>query len=391
MRRDDWLGAELPAPLVPAGCDIRDFGFMPLVTRSLLESEMWITGTGEEVKAALRLWCVSWHQVPAGSLPAGERMLAALSGAGAGWPAVREHALRDWVLCGDGRLYHPELAVKALEAWLGKLAARISGAEGNAKRWGVGVDVSGMLREYADAVQRLARLSPTSDALKKEATAKLMLRASKLLKKEASPPDRKGEGEGQGDIIVTHAHEQMPLPVDNSVDDDDGVDKLMEEGEMVEQPVAEIPADQGGDVQPDAGGWRAWWSEQGVRVPRGRLSDFAKLAAGWTARGVSHERMAQALAQAAKVNAGGCVAWWPGYVDKVLSSLEICDKHMPRPGGGAGPDLAGEAAAAERAAALERERMAASARMLTDGAVQRHGLGRGSLRGLRERIAAGVA
>ena len=115
---------DLPEPLSPADCDLRDYPWMPLDCRRLLTSETWVLGTAEQKVAALTLWCESWSQVPAGSMSADERMLAHLSGAGANWKRVREHVLRGWVLCGDGRLYHPVVAEKACEAWKLKLAQR---------------------------------------------------------------------------------------------------------------------------------------------------------------------------------------------------------------------------------------------------------------------------
>lgn len=112
------------APLVPADVDLRNFAFMPLEGRRLLTSETWILGTAEERCAALALWIEAWHQVPAASLPDNDRALAHLSQAGARWPRVRAHALRGWVKATDGRLYHPVIAEKALEAWSRKHAQR---------------------------------------------------------------------------------------------------------------------------------------------------------------------------------------------------------------------------------------------------------------------------
>src|SRR5262249_23249587 len=62
----------------------------------------------------------SWHQVPAASLPDDDRVLAQLAGYGRvirEWQKVRDGALRGWVKCSDGRLYHPVVAEKALAAW----------------------------------------------------------------------------------------------------------------------------------------------------------------------------------------------------------------------------------------------------------------------------------
>jgi hypothetical protein len=103
-------------PLTPTSCDLRDFPWMPLDCTRLLTSETWLLGTAEQKVAALTLWVKSWHQMPAGSLPDNEKMLAILSEAGPAWKRVREHALRGWVRCDDGRLYHPVVCEKALES-----------------------------------------------------------------------------------------------------------------------------------------------------------------------------------------------------------------------------------------------------------------------------------
>lgn len=106
----------MTAPLTPADCDLRGFAFMPLDVGRLVDSDTWLLATGDEAKACMTLWARAWHQVPASSLPNDDRVLAKLSGAGRSWPKVREVALRGFVACDDGRLYHPVIAAKALEA-----------------------------------------------------------------------------------------------------------------------------------------------------------------------------------------------------------------------------------------------------------------------------------
>ena len=107
---------ELPEPFIPIDTDVRDLdGFMLNVER-LLASELWALSTGSEFKAAVTLWCRAWKQVPAGSLPDNERVLASFSGAGRYWPKVREMALRGFVKCSDGRLYHKVLCDDARRA-----------------------------------------------------------------------------------------------------------------------------------------------------------------------------------------------------------------------------------------------------------------------------------
>jgi hypothetical protein len=107
----------MPEPLTPAECDLRGFAFMPLDVVRLGDSDLIALSSGEEFKAAVMLWCKAWLQVPAASLPDDDRILARLSGAGRKWPVLREMALHGFILCDDGRLYHPVVAEKALDAW----------------------------------------------------------------------------------------------------------------------------------------------------------------------------------------------------------------------------------------------------------------------------------
>lgn len=202
-----------PSPLVPAEVDLRDFPFMPVDVHRLLTSETWILATGDERAAAMTLWLTSWHQVPAGSVPMDERMLAHLSQAGAKWKKVKAHALRGWIEASDGRLYHPVVAEKALEAWVAKLAYSLSGTTGNAKRWGVAIDTDSIRDRALVAIGMLRTLAPQSETLKKKAVVLIESQSrgesggdSRGDKKssggESQPEsgrDRKGEGEGEGD------------------------------------------------------------------------------------------------------------------------------------------------------------------------------------------------
>jgi uncharacterized protein YdaU (DUF1376 family) len=108
---------QLPAPLTPPDCNLRGLPFMPLHTERLLDSDMMALSTGEEFKTALRLWCKSWNQEPAASLPDDDRILAHLAGKELpAWRKVKSMALRGFVKCADGRLYHPVIAAEAIKA-----------------------------------------------------------------------------------------------------------------------------------------------------------------------------------------------------------------------------------------------------------------------------------
>jgi hypothetical protein len=101
--------SEWDSPPVPSDADCRQLDGFILNVERLLSSELWALSTGEELKAALALWCRAWKQIPAGSLPDDDRILASFSCSGQRWPKIREMALRGFIKCSDGRLYHTVL------------------------------------------------------------------------------------------------------------------------------------------------------------------------------------------------------------------------------------------------------------------------------------------
>lgn len=123
-----------PEPMTPPDCDLRGLPFMPLDVARFIDSDLYALSTGDQFKAAVTLYCKAFQQVPAASLPDDARILARLSGAGPRWARLKDMALRGWVKCSDGRLYHPVVAEKAREAWKARLAQRARAA----KRWSGG-------------------------------------------------------------------------------------------------------------------------------------------------------------------------------------------------------------------------------------------------------------
>lgn len=100
---------------------------MPLDVARLRDSDLAASETPEACWAAVMLWAASWHQVPAASIPDDDKWLSQQTGYGRivkEWVKVRPGALRGWVKCTDGRLYHPVVAEKALEAWKAKIEQR---------------------------------------------------------------------------------------------------------------------------------------------------------------------------------------------------------------------------------------------------------------------------
>lgn len=150
--------------MVPGGLDLTDFDWMPFDFQRLFNSDTWALSSDAEKVAAITLWGKSWYQRPAGSLPSDDRILASaqFTGAGPKWKKLKEMALRGWVLCDDGRYYHAVVCEKALEAWLEKLAQRLSSGAGNAKRWGIEFDSSAVENDIAEGRRFLAALNPQS-------------------------------------------------------------------------------------------------------------------------------------------------------------------------------------------------------------------------------------
>ncbi|QBX37237.1 hypothetical protein E4M02_02510 [Brevundimonas sp. S30B] len=117
-----------------------------------------------------KLWYRSWHQVPAGSLPADPDDLCHLAELGfdrKSFDKAKALAMRGWVECEDGRLYHPVVCEVALESWQEKLRQRLASGNGNGKRWGVAFDPAPLAADLEALIQCLERLNPQSKAIMK--------------------------------------------------------------------------------------------------------------------------------------------------------------------------------------------------------------------------------
>ena len=157
-------------PLVPPQVDLRDFPYMPIDIVRLFGSEFHARSDDGAWRAGITLWLKSYHQVPAASVPDDDVALARLAEFGRdvkSWLAVKDGALRGWVRCSDGRLYHPVVAEKALEAWLDKLGQRKSSAAGNAKRYHQIFDPAPFDAAIEQACGMLSGLNPSSRHLAK--------------------------------------------------------------------------------------------------------------------------------------------------------------------------------------------------------------------------------
>ena len=152
----------LAEPLTPPDCDLRSSGmvFMPLDVGRMMDSDQFAMATGEEFKAAMALYAKAWLQVPAASLPNDDRVLAHLAGGYTQrrWRKIKDVALRGWLLCTDGRLYHPVIAEFAHDAWE-KSKHTISDATPTRRA----SSPAERARRYRER-QRLAKLAGSADA-----------------------------------------------------------------------------------------------------------------------------------------------------------------------------------------------------------------------------------
>ena len=126
-------------PLTPADANLRDFAFMPIEIGRLFSSGFHAKANDSEWRAGVTLWLKSFHQVPAGSLPDDDAELCRLAELGRDlktWKKLKPIAMHQWILCSNGRFYHPTVSEKVNEAWDKKEKHRARSKAGNDARWG---------------------------------------------------------------------------------------------------------------------------------------------------------------------------------------------------------------------------------------------------------------
>ena len=109
---------QLPNPPVLAKVDLRRYPTLPLNVQRLRDSDFVALASADEFRAFLLLISAAWHQVPAGSLPADDRLLCALAKTEMKtWMRIKQGALRGFVKHSDERLYHSVLSETVLKSW----------------------------------------------------------------------------------------------------------------------------------------------------------------------------------------------------------------------------------------------------------------------------------
>lgn len=211
--------SDFPEPLTPPDCNLRGLPFMPLEVQRLLDSDLFILSTGDQFKAAVALWCKSWGQLPGGSLPDNDLLLEGLSGSKC-WKKVREVALRGWIKCSDGRLYHPVVAENAIKAWESREDHRETneGKNERQKRWRERIKLlSAQLRDAGVTPPMNASLAELERLISVHVDKHVDANVDDKASTETSTVDNsetanksKGQGKGKG----TKKGAKAPMPAD---------------------------------------------------------------------------------------------------------------------------------------------------------------------------------
>lgn len=293
------------APLTPSDCDLRDFSWFPLEVVRLRDSDLAANEAPEACWAAVLLWAACWHQIPAASMPNDERWIAKAAGyvsrgkIDKAWPDVRPGAMRGFVLCSDGRWYHPVMASKAREAWLGKLKQRWITECARVKKYN---QRNGTDLHVPDFEDWLALGCPQGQQANVPRDTES--------KSQGTPPqcpgnvprethsNRKGEGQGEGQGYTN-----------------------TETNRHTESTRVELADD---DCPSHWDLWRKFFEyEHGIEHDPHDHRDRSKLrkyAQPWIKAGITVGQMRRAIAKA-KAESTEPIAYLPAYVDRVLAGL----------------------------------------------------------------------
>lgn len=127
----------LPEPPIAAAADLRAYDWFPLQHKRLKRSSWWLAASDLARSRSIDLWCEAYEQVPAGSLPSNDAELAIYAGFGRdipGFLAAKPELMAPWVLCSDGRYYHPVLCEIANTAWALREESRVKEREKKRKQ-----------------------------------------------------------------------------------------------------------------------------------------------------------------------------------------------------------------------------------------------------------------
>lgn len=110
---------DLPEP--PYSADTRAKGWrFELDLERVMQSDTWALASPDTRPWLLMLWTVAWQQVPCGSMPSDDALIAARLGMKpAAFKKAKDVLLRGWWRASDGRLYHGTI-VERVQDMLGR-------------------------------------------------------------------------------------------------------------------------------------------------------------------------------------------------------------------------------------------------------------------------------
>lgn len=189
--------ANLPAPLVEPDVNLSDFPFIPLYIERLRRSKAWLQCKRRPELGfyMVNLWGSCWHEQPAGSLENDDDVLADRAMCNPElWPSIKAQVLHGWILCNDGRYYHPVVAELAIDAWQAKLVQRNRTAAARAAR--------GQIKPKQEVMQFQPRL--TEDDTKTVTEPVIEIATEPVT---TSATGTKGQGQGERERKKTTARD----------------------------------------------------------------------------------------------------------------------------------------------------------------------------------------
>jgi hypothetical protein len=163
------------APLTPPECTLSGYPAVLIDIPRLRQSDFDATTDDAAWRAGVNLWFAAWESTPAGSLRADDASLARAAQLGRdlkAWGRVKAAAMRGFVLCSDGRVYHRTVCEIGLGIWIDKLIRRHAGQRGNRGAQTTEqrqTELQSIERQIAQAAACLRALCPTASALTKAA------------------------------------------------------------------------------------------------------------------------------------------------------------------------------------------------------------------------------
>lgn len=161
--------SDLPAPLVPPECTTDGYPMMMVDIVRLRQSDFYASCSDPGFRAAFNMWMSAFQSKPAGSLkdsPATLMRAADIGRDAALWESLKAEAMYGFVLCSDGRYYHPTVCIQALNIYIDKLIRRRTSQKANNARHGTPID-SNIAVQVMNARNHLAALDQLASGVSK--------------------------------------------------------------------------------------------------------------------------------------------------------------------------------------------------------------------------------